>query len=294
MNYPEPNIRVKVDVTNPGQFFACCGLLELADRLWPGVEGWFDKNQFLVSIRECKPADIDAIKLFESFTKAEIQNSMTVPQIERRNYLSSKKAKDRTSEDNEEKKQLDKLWRESAIVLDSFGLIIDWFKNKENGGSVFKTWAGQQSVIDIFLAMKESLVTHNECFNEMNCLNWLFESINNDQVPFYFDSALSKQGSSVDLGFGLDSLKMSSSIRPMIEYLAFIGLQRFRPSKTTQKNVFVYSAWKTPVTVLLASALCSKTINSFEGDDCEFSLLYRTDYLKSFLPAKRLSKSNKL
>src|SRR5262249_19764222 len=27
-----------VDPTNPGQFFACCGLLELADRLWPGAE----------------------------------------------------------------------------------------------------------------------------------------------------------------------------------------------------------------------------------------------------------------
>ena len=32
---------VAVDPTNPGQFFACCGLLELADRLWPGAEGWF-------------------------------------------------------------------------------------------------------------------------------------------------------------------------------------------------------------------------------------------------------------
>jgi len=34
-------ITVNVDVTNPGQFFACCGLLELAHRLWPGAEGWF-------------------------------------------------------------------------------------------------------------------------------------------------------------------------------------------------------------------------------------------------------------
>ena len=42
MSYPEPSITVKVNVTNPGQFFACCGLLELADRLWPGAEGWFD------------------------------------------------------------------------------------------------------------------------------------------------------------------------------------------------------------------------------------------------------------
>ncbi len=28
----KPNIQIPVDLTNPGQFFACCGLLELADR----------------------------------------------------------------------------------------------------------------------------------------------------------------------------------------------------------------------------------------------------------------------
>ncbi len=48
MTYPEPNIRIDVDVTNPGQFFACCGLLELADRLWPGAEGWFEERQFRI------------------------------------------------------------------------------------------------------------------------------------------------------------------------------------------------------------------------------------------------------
>ena len=42
----EPKIRVNVDPTNPGQFFACCGLLELADRLAPGTEGWFAKDRF--------------------------------------------------------------------------------------------------------------------------------------------------------------------------------------------------------------------------------------------------------
>jgi CRISPR-associated protein Csx14 len=48
MNKPEPRIRVTVDPTNPGQFFACCGLLELADRLWPGAEGWFDDEGFCI------------------------------------------------------------------------------------------------------------------------------------------------------------------------------------------------------------------------------------------------------
>ena len=38
MNTAEATIRINVDPTNPGQFFACCGLLEFADRLWPGAE----------------------------------------------------------------------------------------------------------------------------------------------------------------------------------------------------------------------------------------------------------------
>ena len=40
---------VKVDVTNPGQFFACCGLLELTNILWPGAEGWFEAGSFFVN-----------------------------------------------------------------------------------------------------------------------------------------------------------------------------------------------------------------------------------------------------
>src|SRR6266545_794451 len=50
MTNPEP-IHIKVDVTNPGQFFACCGLLELADRLWPGAEGYFSESEREFCIR---------------------------------------------------------------------------------------------------------------------------------------------------------------------------------------------------------------------------------------------------
>jgi hypothetical protein len=34
MKHPEPSIRVTVDPTNPGQFFACCGMLKLAEKRW--------------------------------------------------------------------------------------------------------------------------------------------------------------------------------------------------------------------------------------------------------------------
>src|SRR2546423_6559311 len=45
----EASTHITVDPANPGQFFACCGLLELADRLWDGAEGWFGPGAFSVS-----------------------------------------------------------------------------------------------------------------------------------------------------------------------------------------------------------------------------------------------------
>jgi hypothetical protein len=67
---PTPTIRIAVGPTNPGQFFACCGLLELADRLWQRAEvvGSFSAPRFqrfavldfrpgrFVLIRPCKAA----------------------------------------------------------------------------------------------------------------------------------------------------------------------------------------------------------------------------------------------
>jgi CRISPR-associated endonuclease/helicase Cas3 len=48
----ESFIRVPVNPENPGEFFACCGLLELASRRWPGAEAWFDGNIFSIATQE--------------------------------------------------------------------------------------------------------------------------------------------------------------------------------------------------------------------------------------------------
>src|SRR3954467_14091594 len=49
MNNHQPSINLAVDPTNPGQFFACCGLLELAHRLSSEAHGWFDCRKFFLS-----------------------------------------------------------------------------------------------------------------------------------------------------------------------------------------------------------------------------------------------------
>ena len=85
MTIPEPTIRVNVDPTNPGQFFACCGLLELADRLWPGAEGWFTEGG-----REFRIACSGTLKcLLEALVACTLTNTMTAEQHARYNAITS-------------------------------------------------------------------------------------------------------------------------------------------------------------------------------------------------------------
>lgn len=47
---------IETDLHNPGQFFACCGLLYCADRLLDGAKGHFNDNRFVLQACEPDPA----------------------------------------------------------------------------------------------------------------------------------------------------------------------------------------------------------------------------------------------
>jgi CRISPR-associated protein Csb3 len=144
----EPNIRVAVDPTNPGQFFACCGLLELADRLWsdasqpPAAEGWFSPDATEFRIR-CGGT---LVELLQAISQLNITNTMTAAERARLKALGELKGAvlKKSPELEEEKKALEKKVREDAIVLPgAMPFTIDWFLDDHAGGSRFKTWAGR-------------------------------------------------------------------------------------------------------------------------------------------------------
>src|SRR5687768_461111 len=64
MKQSKPYIGIPVDLTNPGQFFACCGLLELADRIWPGAEGWFECDRFQLRFDPSFNVLVDTLRQF--------------------------------------------------------------------------------------------------------------------------------------------------------------------------------------------------------------------------------------
>lgn len=275
-------IRIPVDLTNAGQFFACCGLLELADRLCPGAEGWFEGNAFCIAA-----PDLSFVATMQAVAESNVANTMTPAQIARLSELSNMKKKQRTDVLEEEKKALESLRRELPIVLTGkIGFRIDWFCDEFAGGSRFKTWAGQQSVLDIAQAM------HGGIENHVEAETTIWTSTRGIGLPFNFDSDLGGQGSALDIGFSFDPLAGSETTRiegtckPALELLAFIGLQRFRPREIAGRNRFVYVAWPMPLAPSVAACAVSQALPVTDAPIYEFRLLYRTKYLKSFLPAQ--------
>ncbi len=288
MSVPDPTIRVALDPTNPGQFFACCGLLELADRLWSGAEGWFaDGTLCLQPLDGEIQAEASSARLIDQLARCRVTNAMPEDKVRRLDQLSGMKSKERDADETlkAEKKALDSIRRESPILLHApFNLRIDWFLDKQAGGSRFKTWAGQQSVIDITEGMHRPLLAGAWSKTPPN--EWLRRSDSIDSLPFYFDSGLSGQGAALDAGFSFDPLGFNMPSRPVLELAAFVGLQRFRPSPVPGVNLYRYDLWPIPLLPSAAAAAASGAAPVAGARRFEFRLLYRTDYLKSFLPAQ--------
>lgn len=282
MTHTNPSIRINVDVTNPGQFFACCGLLELADRLWPGAEGWFEDKRFMV---RCKGSFKE---LFDALDSCVLTNTMSHAQWARRQEFNGMKSSDRKGGPSleMERKELKSLIRETPIRLKRpFDLTLDWFTDSYAGGSRFKTWAGNQSVLTIADAMKKAIGA--DSFRSHSPADCFTYSVTKTGLPFNFDSDLGGQGSALDVGFSFDPLasRIEPSARPFLELLAFIGLQRFRPQNIARENRYIYCAWNRPLPIAIAAPAASVMLPIGVAPTFEFRLLYRTKYYKSFLPA---------
>lgn len=118
-------IHLEADLTNPGQFFGCCGVFELAQRLWPHATAHFEGAQFTVSDGEWNV-------LVEEAVKAALEV------LEPANQTSS-----------------------ALRLAEPFDLRIDWWKFERG----LKTWAGRMSVDRIATSLQRDLAnTENSRF----------------------------------------------------------------------------------------------------------------------------------
>lgn len=246
---PAPTtIRVDVEVTNPGQFFACCGLLELADRLWPGAEGYFEDAHFSLLGTRGLPDLIDRL------------HKANLTQLDR-------------SDD-----------RSSPIVIDEpFRLRLDWWKDDRAGGSDLKVWAGSMEGVRIARAMQHAL--RDSRFGQADLFNIgmvVYDPNHSRQKvePFYFDCRRAQNAHSRDVGFSANDLGLTTTAFPAVELLCLVGLQRCRPLPTDRARVLDYYTWAKPISAPLAPAAVAGYLPGVGARGYRFENMYRTGQRK--------------
>jgi CRISPR-associated protein Csb3 len=276
-------IRVAVDPTNPGQFFACCGLLELADRLWPGTEGWFKGREFIIR------GGGTLSELLGRLANAEINSSLTNQQLKRLGTLLSAKKATLTPAEADEKLRLSALWKCERLHLSKpFDLWLDWWSDEQTGGKAMKTWAAKQLVLEIARPLLRAI--NAQKWSESATPDVLSRRARVEGVPFYFDSHNNCQSTPRDTGFGLYTLRndidTQGNTRPLLELGAFVGIQRFRPGVIAEKRLLCYSLWPIPLLVGSAGVATTGLLCLPQERRYAFRMLFRSEYMKAMLPAE--------
>lgn len=256
----DPAIRIHVDVTNPGQFFACCGLLELASRVDSNAEAAFCDNEFVVYGR----VENTLSDLFSCTVDAEIV---------------ADDATEETEDDDSVDPHRGRIY--PMTLRDPFNLRLDWWTFQEAQDQKIKTWTAGQRVTDILLghhkrrkkkgqSVLDPIPSMRDHFRDAvveHPSDWLRQTRPvAAPMAFSYDSRLSRNNA-LDLGHVTDAVMEFS---PAIDVLTIIGLQRFRPRtiETWTRNQFC--TWKTPVPVQIAPAAALGIIPSLIDGTFEF------------------------
>jgi CRISPR-associated protein Csx14 len=227
MNQPTPSIRVNVDPTNPGQFFACCGLLELADRLWPGAEGWFEERGFCIACAGTLGELLARLVMDPPEELTELANGLTVKRIiAPLRFTFDGGASCSFTIDAWTQTRIEK--RKPAVV----------------SNRPWNFWSGQQNSFSIWSDLRLALAGQLPRLKGPKA-----ENLFGQRLPltgrFGFDPGAA--WNALDVGFSPNTQQMPVASSPATEMLAAIGIQRFRPLFGDDRSVFFYSTWGQPL-----------------------------------------------
>lgn len=246
---------VSVDLTNPGQFFGCCGLLELSTRLGPAT-AWFSGHRFQVET---------------TFSLQDVVDRLCSAQ------LVDVDETDRYS---------------TALDLGApFDLRLDWWLDRRAGGQALKVWAGTMESGGIARAMVAALRGHaTEALFDWSAVVFNPDEPEKKREPFYFDARRAPNAHSRDVGFSPNDLGLETAAFPAVEALCLIGLQRFRPAARGGR-LFEYRSWSEPFTARIASVVANGTLEVPDTRTWRFENWFRTGQRKhkAFRPSTLVS-----
>jgi CRISPR-associated protein Csx14 len=269
MNCEKANITVPVDLTNPGQFFACCGLLELADRLWPGadVAGGFTTPRFEQS---CFGIFANATFGIAELLKALLDCSRTpVDPYQPIMGSDSKPVKDAKK-------------TKPVMLGEPISIRLSWWLDELAGKqTAFKTWSAHKTA--------EGLISDMAC---ETCT----DKVTDANVFLQRTGMTSRLGvdtrsswNTLDEGFSPNDQNLPVDTYPATELLAAIGLETFRPARSG--DGYVYACWSTPMPTVVTRAVASGSMYIQGITRYRFEIGTRGKF-KFFTKASPLERSN--
>jgi CRISPR-associated protein Csb3 len=275
MNNPEPSIRINVDPTNPGQFFACCGLLELADRLWPGAEvaGSFSAPRFQRSLfcifARVALSSSDLVKLLINCERKAVDPYQPIVGSDGKPVRDVKKTKPVL------------LRHKDNSGGERFSLRLAWWLDELAGTQTrFKTWSAHNSAEGL-IASLSSQIKADEITDG---------SLLHQRVGMTSRLGLDPRSSwnTLDTGFSPNDQQLPVDTYATTELLAAIGLEAFRPSLAD--DGYVYAIWSDPLPVMVGRAAVSGNLNIQGITRYRFEIASRGKF-KYFAKASLLERS---
>jgi CRISPR-associated protein Csb3 len=249
-------IRIDNDLANPGQFFGCCGLLELADGLQPGAKGWFEGSDFHIA------SDVTLAELIEKISRVELRA------MDPGNSTSTR-----------------------IQIGSPFNLRLDWWLDDRAGGRDLKVWAGTMESARIAQAMQRTMQApefQTPALLNIGCIAYDGEK---KVEPYYFDARRGPNAHSRDVGFSPNDLQLTTTAFPAVEFLCLVGLQRAIPTRIKRSRMFEYYTWKQPLPPELVPVAVAGLLPHAHQQGYRFENWYRTGQKKhkAFLPAIPIS-----
>jgi CRISPR-associated protein Csb3 len=229
-------------------------MLELAERLWPGSEGWFEGREFCIAAA----GTLDG--LVQAITSAELVQLDT---------------KDDTG---------------SPILIGApfRPLRLDWWQDESHSdrklnGKELKVWAGTMESVRIASAMQHAMKDkrfRSPNLFEVGLIAYDPENPEKKVEPYYFDARRGPNAHSRDVGFSPNDLGMTTTAFPAVELLCLFGLQVARAAPTSAFRIYDYFTWSTalPTNLLLAASTGQLEIPGQRG--YRFENWYRTGQKK--------------
>jgi hypothetical protein len=254
-----PELQLPLDPSNPGLFYACCGLFELYEAIEPGGTALF-----VTGGRQRRRAE------FRLRTKSNVTLEQLIAELRKCEFEALEHAQPTIAP--------------ARFRWFGHDVILNWWLDDENVDKrPLKPWGGQQTGVGVLQALTAALPERISGEHLFDLAQYTTTRLGVDPR-----SAWNK----LDCGYSPNEREVKEArSAPAVDLLAAIGLQGFRPGRDNRH--FVYALWRMDLPRVVARAAAAGALRDMPRREYEFLLLDRGQGYKAFGFGKERQRTSK-